>query len=220
MRAMSDAQVTTLETIRLLAGNSGDVDAAFREAAEWAGATERRPPTLSEIFGFLIERRREDGEPTLRPWPEPAPGLATRLAKDPYGFFGRLPSRKRWPFDLIRSPLEGTNDGPILRLYIALALRATNSWRLAPAFWVLLITTLRVLLGLLVCVAAAMFTDEPIAGGIAAGLFGFWFVFSSPYVGERVRRASAVVECNYALVEAEARFGGGMMAVFAGDAAA
>lgn len=168
-------------------------------AEAFAAVDARGPDDLPAVMRYIVLRRRAEGTvPRRIPISNRggAPDWLYSLASEP------TPDVRRgeaWPESLLESPLEH-EPNPLMRLYLALALRARYSLT-PPRRWPWFIQLMRVLVLVLMVWLSAQGAGRGIALLVAL-VAGGWMLVATPHVSERVARALAILTFNDALEDA------------------
>jgi hypothetical protein len=191
---MSDTRLhpVLLERLAELAGGIPPAEA-------FAAVDARGPDDLPAVIRYIVERRRAEGTvPREIPISNPRrpPEWLFSFAGEP------SPDMRRgadWPASLLESPLE-REPNPFMRLYLALALRSSDSLT-PPRRWRWFIQLVRAV----VLVAMVWLAAQGAGRGLAvlvALVAGGWMLLATPHVAERVAHAVALVTFNEAVHEA------------------
>lgn len=182
-----------LERLAELAGDAALLEAAFLQVRP------EGPHDLPDLVADIIARRRAtmDAPPRRIPISTDAPPdwlLRFAGAGDEEE---RRAARSAWPASERRSPLE-MEPNPVMRFYLALALRAGHAFGLPHRRWPGFIHGARVVL-LAAVVWLVLTSTHGALALLVLAVAGAWMLLGTPHVQERLLAGAAVADFNSAL---------------------
>lgn len=193
MTAPNPIHPVLLERLSELAGDAGLLEAAFLHVRP------EGPHDLPDLVADVIAKRRAtmDAAPRRIPISTGAPPEWLRRFAGEGDAEERRAALADWPASERRSPLE-LESNPVMRLYLALALRAGHAFGLPHRRWPAFIHGTRVA-ALAAVVWLVLTSTHGALALLVLAVAGAWMLLGTPHVQERLLAGAAAADFNSAL---------------------